>query len=531
MLSDDQSHDEGSSGAPRAPHTVNPPSYPLPPLVVPSDLQHVAPATGMHTLEAVRHAADELFTQPNIVSSDDESDKDEEPPEADQMEQAMQHSMRTDHSSGGEGMKRKGSAHSSHEYTAFQAAFHVFKGNVGAAIFSLSRAYRYAGFVMGTIIVASLALICVFCMLVLVECKQRINEPTVQTYGQVAHKAFGKHGKRWVDIFLVVTQLGFCCVYFQFVANVMTKVVPPVSSTAWIIIMLPIAAALTFLPNMKKLVPVAMFATFSTCVALLVIYGYSLKELGEDGAHSTIVPAASIWAWPICIGNVVSAFEGIGLVLPIENSMRVKPAFPKLLVKTFMIITVLYASFALIGYLAFGDDMEENAMAILPEGWLSGLIRVMMGLAILFTYPIQFFPAIQVIESWVFHREARYMVLQGHVKMHRSLLQKAIMLWRNLALRIVISVVLAVLAFAVGDKMSLCLAVIGGLGGSALAIILPPLLHLKVIVFAPSSDPSTRSTLVIVRDCALASFGVAMMALSTFFSIKQFFAGGGGEAV
>ena len=294
-----------------------------------------------------------------------------------------------------EGTPAPGGAHG--EISATKAAFHIFKGNVGAAVFSLSGAYRKSGFVAGTVIIVFLACVCVYCMVLLVRCKQKLKSAQVTTYGHVACAAFGRTGKHVVDVFIVITQLGFCCVYYQFAAGMLSGVLHlPVS--VWIILVVPITTFPTFLPSMKTLVPAAVFASAATALSLLVVYGYSARSIVLHGPDSEVAAVTSPWRWPVCLGNTVSAFEGIGLVLPIENSLKRREQFPSLLTKTFLGITTLYVSFGLAGYIAFDSviDSDKAITSVLPEEFLSSLVRLLMAVAILLTYPLQFFPAVQV---------------------------------------------------------------------------------------------------------------------------------------
>ena len=294
------------------------------------------------------------------------------------------------------GSLSKAPAAASSEISLGKAAFHIFKGNVGAAVFSLSLAYLKSGFVMGSVIIIFTALVCVHCMMMLVKIKQKINNPNVNTYGQVACAAFGRPGKHLVDIFIVITQLGFCCVYYQFAAGLLHGVLG-ISVTALIAMMIPATTLPTFLPSMKTLIPAAMFASFATVVSLVIVYGYSLDNVMSKGFDERVTAIAPAWGWPVCIGNAISAFEGIGLVLPIENSLKKKEEFPKLLSQTFLGISALYVTFGLAGYCAYAHELDNSITNVLPEKeFASGTVRVSMAFAILMTFPLQFFPAIQV---------------------------------------------------------------------------------------------------------------------------------------
>eukprot|EP01061_Rhynchopus_euleeides_P042783 TRINITY_DN74638_c0_g1_i1.p1 TRINITY_DN74638_c0_g1~~TRINITY_DN74638_c0_g1_i1.p1 ORF type:complete len:586 (+),score=203.81 TRINITY_DN74638_c0_g1_i1:237-1994(+) len=403
------------------------------------------------------------------------------------------------------------------EISSSKAVFHLFKGNVGAAVFSLSGAYVKSGFVVGTIIIVLLALVCVHCMTLLVKVKQKLKNPNINTYGQVACAAFGRPGKHLVDVFIVITQLGFCCVYYQFAAGLLHNL-SGIPVPVWIVMMIPITTMPTYLPSMKTLILASVFASFATLLSLFVVYGYSIDKIMSEGRDSEAVPAVSPWTWPVAIGNTISAYEGIGLVLPIENSLKNKEQFTPLLSKTFFGISTLYVTFGLAGYCAYASIIKNSITDVLPDEFLSGLVRVSMAVAILLTFPLQFFPAIQVIEGWVFERKSRYQALQASVKGIPSCLGKFSLIWRNLALRTGISVALALVAALIGDQMSVFLALIGGMGGSALAVIIPPLLHLRVFVYSNESIQKGVSRLAAAKDIFLVLLGITLGCLSTYFS-------------
>lgn len=52
----------------------------------------------------------------------------------------------------------------------------------------------------------------------------------------------------------------------------------------------------------------------------------------------------------------VYAFEGIGMVLPLESKAKDKKKFGGVLALAMMIISLLYGAFGALGYLAFGEE-------------------------------------------------------------------------------------------------------------------------------------------------------------------------------
>jgi len=64
-------------------------------------------------------------------------------------------------------------------------------------------------------------------MMLLLDCKEKvIRKNEILNFGEVAQRALGRKGQFIVDLFLVGTQLSFCCVYFTFIATNIRIVLP-----------------------------------------------------------------------------------------------------------------------------------------------------------------------------------------------------------------------------------------------------------------------------------------------------------------
>lgn len=60
----------------------------------------------------------------------------------------------------------------------------------------------------------------------LLYCKRAVAPTTRMSFGDVGREILGPKGKLLIDVFLVGTQLGICCVYFTFVATNIHVVLP-----------------------------------------------------------------------------------------------------------------------------------------------------------------------------------------------------------------------------------------------------------------------------------------------------------------
>jgi len=86
--------------------------------------------------------------------------------------------------------------------------------------------------------------------------------------------------------------------------------------------------------------------------------------------------------------------EGIGAVMPVENSMK-KPqqflGFPSVLMIAMITVTVMYTVLGFLGYIRFGSEIQGSITLNLPtDEWPAILAQVLIGVAILFTFGLQF---------------------------------------------------------------------------------------------------------------------------------------------
>jgi amino acid permease len=58
-----------------------------------------------------------------------------------------------------------------------------------------------------------------YCMWLVVHCKQLVNSEKVNTFAQLASYTFGSKGGMAVQTFLVLIQGGVCCVYVQLLST------------------------------------------------------------------------------------------------------------------------------------------------------------------------------------------------------------------------------------------------------------------------------------------------------------------------
>lgn len=95
---------------------------------------------------------------------------------------------------------------------------------------------------------------------------------------------------------------------------------------------------------------------------------YLLHDLPRT---DTVKPVASWATLPLYFGTAIYAFEGIGVVLPLENNMRTPQDFggtTGVLNTGMIIVACLYTAIGFFGYLKYGDDVQGSITLNLPPG-------------------------------------------------------------------------------------------------------------------------------------------------------------------
>jgi proton-coupled amino acid transporter len=88
--------------------------------------------------------------------------------------------------------------------------------------------------------------------------------------------------------------------------------------------------------------------------------------------------------------------------------MREPQKFPKLLTYCMFGLMALFASAGLLGYAAFGEDVQTVVLVNLPqENKFVQAVQFLYSVAIMLSTPLQLFPAIRIMENGIFSRSGK----------------------------------------------------------------------------------------------------------------------------
>lgn len=297
---------------------------------------------------------------------------------------------------------------------------------------------------------------------------------------------------------IVVSQIGFAAAYIVFTSENLQAFVAAVSKGStfvdvkWFIL----TQLLIFLPfsmirDMAKLGGTALVADLFIMMGLVYLYYYDLLTLATSGVADVV--AFNPNSWTLFIGTAIFTFEGIGLIIPIQETMKHPEKFPRVLGGVMVVITLIFVSMGALCYAAYGSATKTVVILNLPQDSKSvNAVQFLYSLAILLSTPLQLFPAIRIMETGMFPRSGKF---NTRVK------------WSKNCFRFLVVLGTGLIAWGGADDLDKFVAIIGSFACIPLVYIYPPLLHMRAY--------PGRGWLAHVIEGGLCIFGFAVMVYTT----------------
>eukprot|EP01041_Mallomonas_annulata_P009708 gene9708-20185_t len=285
---------------------------------------------------------------------------------------------------------------------------HLVKGNVGTGCLALPFCFSMLGPFWSIIGLGITGTVCVYNMWLVVECKNSLVG--AHTYGELGFAAFGKNGEFIVESFLILMQLSVCCVYFTFIGSNINALLPNGGSLFYqqiimTILIFPIAI-LSQLKSIRQLAPLSVFATLILCIALGIIFIICCERIMTN--DHTILPVADFSKMISFFTITIYSFEGVGIILPIEDAMETPDDFCYILSMAMATVGLIFILLAELSIFAFGSIDQGSITSYLQlhgptppsvtYSLIITLVNLLISLAVLLTYPLQLYPAVQVLE-------------------------------------------------------------------------------------------------------------------------------------
>ena len=290
------------------------------------------------------------------------------------------------------------------EATVTEAVMMLLKSFVGTGILFLGKAFFNGGLLFSIITLTAVAMISLTSFLLLV--KVYIKVPA--SFGEMGGILFGPKMRLAILSSIIFSQLGFVAAYTVFVAQNLQAFIFAVTKCKTLvpIVWLIMAELIAFLPlslvrRIAKLSSTALIADAFILFGIIYLFQHEIGLLTTRGMAD--VKMFNSHDFPLLIGTAVFTFEGIGLVIPITESMKEPKKFPGVLSGVMIGITFLFGAAGALSYAAFGSKVQTVVITNLPqERKFVQAMQFLYSLAILLSTPLQLFPALSILERGIF---------------------------------------------------------------------------------------------------------------------------------
>jgi proton-coupled amino acid transporter len=361
------------------------------------------------------------------------------------------------------GKRRKKTKEVKHGSSPKGAVLLLLKSFVGTGVLFLPKAFLNGGMLFSSIVLLFVATLSYYCFLLLVS--TRIAVPA--SFGGMGFKLYGKPMRAAINFSLVISQIGFASAYIVFVSENLQAFILAVSdckteiSIKYLILMqMIIFLPLSLYRNIQNIQKIAIVADVFILLGLLYLYYFDIFTLVHQGGISDI-KMFNKNDWTLFIGTAIFTFEGIGLIIPIQESMAQPKKFPPVLAFVMIVITVVFTSMGALSYAAYGSKTQTVVILNMPQdSKFVNAVQFIYSLAILLSTPLQFFPAIEITSKAIFKRSP-------------SGRNNPAMKWKKNIYRFFMVVFCAMIAWIGADDLDKFVALVGSFACIPLVYIYP----------------------------------------------------------
>ncbi len=340
------------------------------------------------------------------------------------------------------------------------AALLLLKSFVGTGVLFLPRAYLNGGMLFSNLVLLFVAGLSYYCFVLLVTTRLKVDG----SFGDIGGILYGKWMRNLILSSIVISQIGFVAAYIVFTSENLQAFILAVTDCktlipiTWLIIMqMVVFLPFSLLRDIGKLAFTALIADAFIVIGLAYLFYYDVLTLNTKGLADIIMFNQKDWT--LFIGTAIFTFEGIGLIIPIQESMRHPQKFPKVMFAVMVIISTLFITMGAVSYAAYGSKTETVVLLNLPQDdKLVNGVQFLYSLAILLSTPLQIFPAIRITENALFTKSGKY---NPYIK------------WQKNVYRFFVVALCALVAWGGADNLDKFVALVGNFACIPLVYIYP----------------------------------------------------------
>ncbi|TMX01219.1 hypothetical protein EJD97_024897 [Solanum chilense] len=275
-------------------------------------------------------------------------------------------------------------ANTQHLSSSSKTFANVFIAVVGAGVLGLPYSFKKTGWFMGSLMLLSVSFLTYYCMMLLIYSRRKLESH----YKVIKISSFGDLG------YAVCGSIANTLEHLFNYSNPKILGLSPKKVYIWSCF--PFQLGLNSIPTLTHLAPLSIFADVVDLGAMGVVIVEDVLIFLKNRPVLEAFGGFSFFFYGL--GVSIYAFEGVGMVLPLESEMKDKDKFGKILGLSMVFITLMYGSFGVLGYFAFGEETKDIITTNLGRGLLSTLVQIGLCINLFLSFPLMMNPVYEVME-------------------------------------------------------------------------------------------------------------------------------------
>jgi Transmembrane amino acid transporter protein len=352
----------------------------------------------------------------------------------------------------------------------WQTFFAIIKGYTTINIFMLPIGFRCGGWLFSPIMLVIQA---IFETIGAVKVTQSALKTQIYSYPDLVEYAFGRKARYFVGFCLSILSFQFTLTPLSFFTKTLqtaVKILFKCEVSIWwfagfAIILFTLLSWVRTIERFKIGFVFAVVTIFSLVITVSVCDFIIINE-HDHNAGPGWKPFNSSQYYTM-VGLAFYMFEGVTSVLPVLEASDSRENFVYLVIGALATLCTINIFFSELCYYTFGDTLNEPVVILMfgEENYAIQIGKLFMCAVIVFSFPLQIIVVNHNIESFIFD------------KMEYSILRT----WLKNFSRLIITTLAVVIAVLFYYSLHKILGLTGVLIGSVVVLIVPALLHRKIM--------------------------------------------------
>jgi proton-coupled amino acid transporter len=375
--------------------------------------------------------------------------------------------------------------------------FTFIKVNIVAGFLFLPAGFKNGGWLFSIITIFSVSLLTIYCNICISDCTDAANTYSLSKIGK---KAGGKVGYYFVEIGIAISQICFPCSYANLITQTVNNMINlwfdnkedyfiPIALVLGIILI-----PMCLVRNISKFSSMHLLGDIAVLATVVSLAYESIRKITSDSNFNINNFVLFNSGWSKLLGMSITSLEGIGVILPIKESMKDKSKFNWVIIIGTFVISLILTGFPLIMYFCYQDKVDEIVLNNLPlDKIYIQVILILLMFSVLTVYPVTLYPAFVILKNIFFKKNDNNISKTDCI---------TTTIYENFLRTFIVIITITIGVYSIG-RFDTLLALCGCAICTPVALILPSIFHFLLFKNNQSSFRNFLDITVAILGCSL----------------------------